>query len=68
MLYKLTIPDNGTKDLETLPFLDFADLGKIEKDLEVLLVSTFLMCCLKMLHSCPFFKKDHCKQKLTYML
>ncbi len=37
MLYKLTIADNGTKDLESLPFLDFADRGKIEKDLEVLL-------------------------------
>ena len=33
MLYKLTIADNGTKDLEPLPFLDFADLGKIEKDI-----------------------------------
>lgn len=42
MLYKLTIADSGTKDLEPLPFLDFADLGKIEKDLEVLLANHLL--------------------------
>ncbi len=42
MLYKLTIAHNGAKDLEPLPFLDFADLGKIEKDLEVL-VATHLL-------------------------
>ena len=42
MLYKLTIADNGSKDLEPLPFLDFADLGKIEKDLEVLLATHLL--------------------------
>ena len=42
MLYKLTLADSGTKDLEPLPFLDFADLGKIEKDLEVLLATHLL--------------------------
>jgi hypothetical protein len=42
MLYKLTIADGGTKDLEPLPFLDFAGLGKIEKDLEVLLATHLL--------------------------
>ena len=36
MLYKLNIADDRSKDLEPLPFLDFADLGKIEKDLAVM--------------------------------
>lgn len=39
MLYKLT---NQSKDIEPLPFLNFADLEKIEKDLEVLL-ATYLL-------------------------
>ncbi len=42
MLYKLTLADDQSKDLEPLPFLDFAELGKIEKDLEVLL-ATYLL-------------------------
>ena len=42
MLYKLNIADDRSKDLEPLPFLDFADLGKIEKDLEVLLATHLL--------------------------
>lgn len=42
MLFKLTIEGNGTKDLEPLPFLDFANLGKIEKDLEKLLAKHLL--------------------------
>ena len=42
MLYKLNIADDRSKDLEPLPFLDFADLGKIEKDLEVLLANHLL--------------------------
>ena len=33
---------NGSRDLEALPFLDFADLGKIEKDLENLLAEHLL--------------------------
>jgi hypothetical protein len=42
MLYKLNISDDKPKDLEPLSFLDFADLGKIEKDLEVLLANHLL--------------------------
>jgi hypothetical protein len=42
MLYKLKIVDGGANELEPLPFLDFADLGKIEKDLEVLLATHLL--------------------------
>lgn len=42
MLYKLKTNIDGTKVLETLPFLDFADLGKIEKDLETLLATHLL--------------------------
>lgn len=42
MLYRLTLTDNKQKDLDPLPFLDFADLGKIEKDLEVLLANHLL--------------------------
>ena len=42
MLYKLAIDNDGCKDLVPLPFLDFADLGKIEKDLEVLLATHLL--------------------------
>ncbi len=42
MLYKLTVGNAGANDLEPLPFLDFADLGKVEKDLEVLLASHLL--------------------------
>jgi len=42
MLYKLKIAGDGIKDLEPLPFLDFADLGKIEKDLEALLATHLL--------------------------
>jgi hypothetical protein len=34
--------DGTPKDLEPLPFVDFADLGKIEKDLEVLLAAHLL--------------------------
>jgi len=42
MLYKLANPDDQTKVLEPLPFLDFADLGKLEKDLEELLAAHLL--------------------------
>ena len=42
MLYRLTVGNAGAKDLEPLPFLDFGDLGKIEKDLEVLLATHLL--------------------------
>lgn len=42
MLYRLLQGDDGSEDLEPLPFLDFADLGKIEQDLERLL-STHLL-------------------------
>ena len=42
MLYKLTIADEGIKDLEPLPYLDFADLGKMEKDLEDLMATHLL--------------------------
>jgi len=41
MLYKLTT-GTRSKDLEALPFLDFADLGKIEKDLENLMATHLL--------------------------
>lgn len=41
MLYKLTT-GTGSRDLEALPFLDFADLGKIEKDLENLMAAHLL--------------------------
>jgi len=36
MLYKLTRSENVFGNLEPLSFLDFADLGKLEKDLEVI--------------------------------
>lgn len=39
MLYKLITSEEGGKKIEPIPFLDFAQLGKIEKDLEVLLAS-----------------------------
>jgi hypothetical protein len=42
MLYKMRITDDRVKDLEALPFLDFAALGKIEKDLEALLATHLL--------------------------
>ncbi len=42
MLYKLTIGDDGSKELDPLPFLDFSELGKIEKDLEVWLATHLL--------------------------
>lgn len=42
MLYKLLRNSGGFKGLEPLSFLDFADLGKIEKDLEVLLADQLL--------------------------
>ena len=48
MLYKLTIGSDNSKDLEPLAFLDFAALGKVEKDLEVLLATHLLDACLKM--------------------
>jgi hypothetical protein len=42
MLYELTIGGDSPKELEPLPFLDFSDLGRVEKDLEVL-VATHLL-------------------------
>ncbi|HEX2950931.1 MAG TPA: hypothetical protein VHV83_15415 [Armatimonadota bacterium] len=42
MLYKLTIAEIGSKDLEPVPFLDFANIGKLEKDLEELLADHLL--------------------------
>lgn len=42
MLYKLSAGTSRVNDLEPLPFLDFADLGKIEKDLEILLAEHLL--------------------------
>ena len=42
MLYRLTMTNDGTKDLEPLPYLDFADLGTIEKDLEGLIATHLL--------------------------
>jgi hypothetical protein len=42
MLYRLTNSHDGSKDLEPLEFLDFAALGKVEKDLEVLLATHLL--------------------------
>jgi len=37
MLYKLTMSGENFGDLEQLPFLDFGNLGKLEKDLEIIL-------------------------------
>ena len=42
MLYRFTVGNAGAKDLKPLPFLDFGDLGKIEKDLEDLLATHLL--------------------------
>jgi hypothetical protein len=42
MLYKLAIECDRYKGLEPMPFLDFGDLEKIEKDLEVLLAAHLL--------------------------
>ncbi len=42
MLYRLTNAQDGSKELEPLAFLDFAALGKVEKDLEVLLATHLL--------------------------
>lgn len=42
MLYKLTIDSDSSKGLEPLAFLDFAALGKVEKDLEILLAAHLL--------------------------
>ena len=42
MLYKLKGSDHNITDLEPLSFLDFADLGKYEKDLEMLLADHLL--------------------------
>ena len=42
MLYKIGNVDISIKDLEPLPFLDLAQLGKMEKDLEELLATHFL--------------------------
>jgi hypothetical protein len=42
MLYELTFEGRSPLELESLPFLDFADLGRVEKDLEVL-VATHLL-------------------------
>lgn len=37
MLYKLTKSENVFTNLEPLPFLDFSELGKLEKDLEIMM-------------------------------
>ena len=42
MLYKLTKTGDSFGNLEPLSFLDFANLGKLEKDLEVLLADHLL--------------------------
>jgi RecB family endonuclease NucS len=42
MLYELTFEGRSPHELESLPFLNFADLGRVEKDLEVL-VATHLL-------------------------
>lgn len=42
MLYKLTLDDNNPNGLEPLPFYDFSQLSKIEKDLENLLADNLL--------------------------
>jgi hypothetical protein len=41
MLFKIK-HDTGSKTLESIPFMDFAELGKIEKDLETLLAVNLL--------------------------
>jgi hypothetical protein len=42
MLYKLTLGDSNPNALEPLPFFDFSQLSKIEKDLENLLADNLL--------------------------
>jgi hypothetical protein len=42
VLYKLTKSGDVFGNLEPLPFLDFADLGKLEKDLEIMLAEHLL--------------------------
>jgi hypothetical protein len=42
MLYKLLRIDNAFGNLEPLPFLDFSELGKLEKDLEGILAGHLL--------------------------
>lgn len=42
MLYKLPIISGVIKDIEPMPYLDFADVGKLEKDLEELLAKHML--------------------------
>lgn len=42
MLYKLTLDDSNPNGLEPLPFYDFSQLSKIEKDLENLLADNLL--------------------------
>lgn len=42
MLYRLTLDDKNPHGLEPLPFYDFAQLSKIEKDLENLLADNLL--------------------------
>ncbi|HTY24735.1 MAG TPA: hypothetical protein VMC85_16500 [Desulfomonilaceae bacterium] len=37
MLYRLTTAQNVFSNLEPLPFLDFSEVGKLEKDLEVIM-------------------------------
>lgn len=42
MLYKISKNENSADSLEPLPFLDFADLGKLEKDLEIVIAEHLL--------------------------
>jgi hypothetical protein len=42
MLYKLLMTNSAFGDLEPLPFLNFSDLGKLEKDLEIILAKHLL--------------------------
>ena len=42
MLYKLNIGGNRSVKLEPLPFMDYANLDKLEKDLEILLSNHIL--------------------------
>lgn len=42
MLYKLTLDENRPNEIEPIPFLDFSQLTKIEKDLENLLAENLL--------------------------
>jgi hypothetical protein len=56
LLYKIG-DANGTKTLEPLEFLDFADLGNLEKDLEVLVANNLIDILFEDARLMPVFKE-----------